>query len=164
VKSSSTSDGKPVGLRAFVLRNSDRYDDPLDMARAWWRAHRKHQLWQELAPYLRDRTRAYMRNAVREEEDEAFGNPTEPVVALTEMLSGPLEQRRLLLEGSFVGVGGRRVLWGEASAEDHDERAARQRRLAGSCLVDAQRHEEAARMIREAGVTCLNDLAGEAAA
>ena len=55
-------------------------------------------------------------------------------------------------------VDGEIVRWDEATADQHEARAAMQRRLAGECVADAVRHEEAARQIREAGVACLAQI------
>jgi hypothetical protein len=59
-------------------------------------------------------------------------------------------------------VNGRAVAWLTATAEDHLARAAQQRRLAGTLVEDAERHEYAAREIQAAGVRCLKDLADAA--
>lgn len=56
--------------------------------------------------------------------------------------------------------GGQMVVWDQATPEQHDARAANQRRRAGACIEDAERHELAARTIREAGATCLAKIEG----
>jgi hypothetical protein len=68
-----------------------------------------------------------------------------------------IKAREILAQETFA-VGGIRVEWGAATAEQHLERAAMQRRLSGDCIKDAERHEQAAAEIRAAGVRCLNDL------
>ena len=68
------------------------------------------------------------------------------------------EMARVLTKGSFCLSDGRWVTWGQATAEDHRDRAARQRVLAGTILDDAERHDRAADAIEAAGVRCLDDL------
>lgn len=67
--------------------------------------------------------------------------------------------RRMLAEETFSLEDGSSVLWERATPEQHRARAAWQRKLAGECIADAERHEQAAREIEEAGVRCLRDLA-----
>lgn len=75
----------------------------------------------------------------------------------------PITARRWLIEHTFALKDGRRVLWGEATVQDHEERIS---------LIDGQivglratikRHAEAIDLIREAGVSCLNEIEGWAA-
>lgn len=65
-------------------------------------------------------------------------------------------RERLVADG--FQVGGEWVSWLDASAEQHELRAAEQRERAAFLVVDAERHEEAARAIRAAGVSCLREL------
>ena len=70
-----------------------------------------------------------------------------------------VEARRMLAEETFSLEDGSSVPWLSATAEQHRARAAWQRKLAGECVTDAKRHEQAAKEIEEAGVRCLRDLA-----
>lgn len=66
-------------------------------------------------------------------------------------------RKKLVAECFYIRSCGM-VPWLEATAEQHLERAERQRARAVPLLEDAQRHERAARDIRDAGVSCLADL------
>jgi hypothetical protein len=70
--------------------------------------------------------------------------------------------RHALAEETFGLRDGSSVAWLDATAEQHRERAAWQRELAGNCVKDAKRHELAAKEIEAAGVSCLRDLAKKA--
>lgn len=50
------------------------------------------------------------------------------------------------------------VVWEKATIEQHRARAVMQRELAGKCNEDAERHEEAIRMIEQAKVKCLAEI------
>lgn len=60
--------------------------------------------------------------------------------------------------------GGKIVTWGEATADEHEQKAASLECSAAGTLVTAERHRIAAKEIRDAGVRSLNDLYGRAAA
>ena len=117
----------------------------------------KRQLEQLALPWLNAMVKKYNRDRVRRIEDLAFpefdhnprssGSPT-PVA----------EAREQLWQEGFSLNDGTYVLWGEATAEQHEQRAAEQRQLARTIDDDADRHEWAAKKIRDAGVTCLNDI------
>lgn len=66
--------------------------------------------------------------------------------------------REALAHETFALRDGTRVEWGKATAGQHEERAEMQRALSGECVKDAERHEQAAKEIRAAGVRCLDDL------
>jgi len=66
-------------------------------------------------------------------------------------------RKKLAAECFYIPSSGM-IPWLEATAEQHLERAERQRARAVPLLEDAQRHERAARDIREAGANCLADL------
>lgn len=89
------------------------------------------------------------RDVVNEERRiEATGATVAEVVASG---AGRISSMMFYVDGEFV-------MWDQATAEQHEARAAMQRRLAGECIQDAVRHEDAARMIREAGVACLAQI------
>jgi hypothetical protein len=66
--------------------------------------------------------------------------------------------RQELVGRTFALPDGRLVGWLEATAEDHLARAGWQRDHARAIVADAELHEEAAKRITDAGVTCLADL------
>jgi hypothetical protein len=67
-----------------------------------------------------------------------------------------------LLEEGFATVDGRFVTWGEATVEDHESRLEWLRGQVAALNEDVDRHEQAIKLIREHGVTCLAEV--EAAA
>lgn len=69
-----------------------------------------------------------------------------------------LETTEELLSTMFALGDGERVTWGEASIEQHEQRIALLVGNAAGNVETAARHEVAARMIREAGVTCLAEV------
>lgn len=74
-----------------------------------------------------------------------------------------LEITTELLLTTFALGDGRRVTWGDATIEQHEQRVAVLLRGAQGTIETAGRHTEAIRMIRDGGVTCLRDLAEQAA-
>ena len=72
--------------------------------------------------------------------------------------------RSALLGTTFaLGDGKPPVRWGEATADQHRQRAEMLERIASGTFATANRHREAAAEIESAGVSCLNDLAAGAA-
>ena len=69
-----------------------------------------------------------------------------------------LAQRDALMRETFVLSDGTRVRWLQATPAQHRDRAMLQRRLAGQYLEEAQRHEAAAELIEQRGVTCLAEI------
>jgi len=69
-----------------------------------------------------------------------------------------LARREALMRETFVLSDGTRVRWLQATPEQHRDRAMLQRRLAGQYLEEAQRHEDAAELIEQRGVTCLAEI------
>ncbi|MFL5688693.1 MAG: hypothetical protein ACJ77I_06860 [Chloroflexota bacterium] len=69
-----------------------------------------------------------------------------------------------LLETSFALGDGRRVTWGDATIDEHEQRIAFLTNHAAGTLETAGRHQAAIGMLAEANAACLRDLAGEAAA
>lgn len=70
----------------------------------------------------------------------------------------PTHARRTLMNDSFVLPDGRWVMWLEATADDHLARAGWLRSQEESIRETRVMHEQAARLITEAGVRCLADL------
>ena len=160
----ATADDAAAGALAAASK-----DELRDLARAHV-AHRARCLYRERVRAIEDRLAAendgsvaaaftksttghgYFDNQIR----VAGGDPLPPAVGKP----GPRFQSR---GGDHRSIGfmlpdGRVVLWGEATADDHLARAAAQRKLGARCILDAERHEDAAERIRAAGVRCLNQL------
>lgn len=134
------------------------YADIVDVDKATWaylNALEAEDLRTQLFPHVRNRMASIQRAIIRSHEDEVFaGDGAESVPAPVNLL-----ERRGMLSGDWFPLeDGRRVFWLEATAAEHHERAEMQRRLAGTCLVDADRHELAAGLIEKYGATCLQDI------
>ena len=121
-----------------------RSRDPQSAARAAMSAHPEN--WEEwLHELLVREAKHRLRGMALEVERSVDHEPVaEAVIALA--------------DEAFALPSGRWVPWATATIADHLERAAWQRQLAGTCVKDAERHEEAARKIQEAGVACLAEL------
>lgn len=116
----------------------------------------KTDLEQLALPWLNAAVKKYGRERVRRLEDQVFPNPDHEPAA---PVPNPVEEYRTQLWAEGFSLNdGTYVLWGEATAEQHEQRAAEQRKLARAAEIDAARHEYAASMIRRAGVRCLNDI------
>jgi hypothetical protein len=93
------------------------------------------------------------RLATRAAENSAFnaearpGKPYNPAAAM-----------KVLAQEMFYIVSAGMVAWNLATAPQHDEREAYQRGRGLACIEDAERHAQAAKEIRAAGVTCLAEL------
>lgn len=122
----------------------------------------KAQLVEFVRPEVERLARSMARANVRRTEEQAF--PSSPV---SDSESREPEGRpaaiKELMEKGFLLPDGDYVLWGEASPEQHEARAGWLHGQAAALVETARRHEHAARLIRNAGVSCLNDL-GTAAA
>lgn len=88
-------------------------------------------------------------------EDQAA--EPEPV---TSFAPDPLAAYRELRSSTFWVPGYGPVSWGEATETDHKARASWLRDHAGTLVTDAERHEQAARLIHDAGVERLADIDG----
>ncbi len=108
------------------------------------------ELRQLIRPLLLLHARHALRAVTRRVEDETFKR--------IEGGEDPMSARRKLVGYSFDLPGGRTVHWLDATATEHMERAFMQRALADKCIVDAERHEQAAAEIEAAGVSCLREL------
>ena len=76
----------------------------------------------------------------------------------------PLGARMKLLAETFALPDGRRVAWGEATIDDHRERIEMLNKLAGGINETISRHEQSIADIVAAGVKCLAEIEGMAAA
>jgi hypothetical protein len=75
-----------------------------------------------------------------------------------------LETTRELLSTIFALGDGSQVTWGDATAEQHEQRIEMLTRNAVGVVETAARHAAAVRMIRESGATCLAQIEGVAPA
>ena len=160
----ATADDAAAGALAAASK-----DELRDLARAHV-AHRARCLYRERVRAIEDRLAAEHGGSVAAAFTKttsgqlstgthvvrAAGDPLPPAVGKP----GTTPQSR---GGDHRSIGfmlpdGRVVLWGEATADDHLSRAAAQRKLGARCILDAERHEDAAERIRAAGVRCLNQL------
>lgn len=71
-----------------------------------------------------------------------------------------LETTRELLGTVFALGDGTETTWAAATVDQHEQRIGMLARNAAGVVETAARHEAAVRMIKDAGVTCLADLAG----
>lgn len=71
-----------------------------------------------------------------------------------------LETTRELLGTLFALGDGTSVTWGQATIGEHEQRIAMLAKNATGVIETAARHQAAIRMIKDAGVDCLADLAG----
>lgn len=128
------SGATPEDAAAAVVKKATRAD--LEALMASWALHRARHISRRLVVHA-------------ERAVEAAGSTVAVAVA-----AGAPQVRGIMAYVDGHGL----VAWDQMTADQHDARAAMQRRLAGECIQDAERHEEAARMIREAGVTCLAEI------
>lgn len=131
-----------------------------DVDKATWAyldALDERELRTQLFPYVRFRMVVIKRATDREVEGEVFGGDGDGLDA-SRLPVDLLANRMKLLTTTFALADGTRVKWLEATPVQHRERAAMQRKLAGRCLVDAERHEQAANLIEEFNVSCLAEI------
>jgi len=136
------------------------FADIVDVDEASWaylNALQEDELRVKLFPYVRHEMASVKRARVRAVEAHVFGGNGDGPSA--ERMPVDLLANRLLLIGqTFVVSDGSRVPWLEATAAQHRDRADMQRRLAGQCLVDVERHEQAADLIEAHNVSCLDEI------
>ncbi len=142
---------------AVSLRDFIGVGDADEIAVAFLDALDADELRRELLPYVRYRAMVMLRRDVRVAEHEVFGTGTGSATGAA-IRANLMERRALLIGKTFALRDGTRVAWTDATPEQHRERAAIQRELAGHCIVDAKRHEEAAKVIEEFGVSCLAEV------
>jgi hypothetical protein len=109
-----------------------------------------------VTPVLRARVFRYLRERTRTTEKRVWGSARQLVDGAESVDS--VEAMRDLSNSTFALPDGRFVAWLDATADDHLARAGWQRGLAAAVVEDAERHEKAAAMIEEAGVSRLRDL------
>jgi len=112
-----------------------------------------------LVPVLSAAIGTMRRARVRAAEDAAFDSPRDEVgMEAVDTLAA----RRQLIEESFT-LDGVRILWGDATPEQHELYAEQIEGPALATLETVRRHRLAAKAIREAGAKCLRDVKGWAA-
>lgn len=129
-----------------TIKHSIREGVAVDVAVNTTLANTSHdELVAGIRPLVEREARLFARGLTRTLERAAF-LPAEPNAISA------------LASSAFVLPDGRWVTWADATVDDHMARARWQRRLASDVLNDALRHEEAVKLIQEAGVTCLAEL------
>lgn len=116
----------------------------------------KAQLIAFVRPIVLMRARQEQRRHTRRLEREAF-RPRVASVGSETVQTRPQAMQELNRR-TFPLPSGGSVAWGEATVNDHLARAGWQRSLAASIVADAEVHEYAARLIEEAGVSCLDEI------
>jgi len=101
-----------------------------------------------LLPILADEVRRLRRRHVRQVEQQTFRGQSEPAEG------GWLR----LLPEFFTVPDGRMVTWGTATVEDHEARMEWLHGQIHALASDVDRHEQAVKLIREHGVTCLAEI------
>lgn len=150
---------KTVVLEPIEI-SMDDYADIVDVNEATWaylNAFEEDELRDKLFPYVRAAMVCLQRSIVRRVEEDVFSGDGAGLRAES-AVAGLLANRLALLNQTFSLADGTRVEWLKATIAQHRERAEMQRRLAGNCLVDAERHEQAAKLIKKFKVTCLAEI------
>lgn len=135
---------------SFIHRCIDEGNDSDAAAARLLRTITKAELGKFITPLLLNEGHRYERTLTRRIEAE--------VDARLAAGEDPISVRRKLVGESFPLPGVGLVKWVEATPEQHLARAAWQRTHAAASIADAERHEAAAALIEEHGVTCLADL------
>ena len=118
-------------------------------ARLQLTTRQREVLW----PLILEQCRMIARNEVRRLEKVAkphrVGRPSDSIA-----------DRKQVMAETFTPGDGRRVLWGEATIADHEMRIAFLKKMRTGLDATMQRHEEAIKLLRASGASCLNDLQG----
>lgn len=132
-----------------VRRHISEGLDPEQAADAALTGMTKAQLVEFVRPEVERLARSMARERVRRVERRSLrpNTPTRPD-AIAELVAE-----------SFPHPDGYLVRWGAATVEQHLARAEWQRSFAGRVVADAERHEFAAKLIRDRGVSCLDEIA-----
>lgn len=97
---------------------------------------------------------------IEERHDRLFNERLENLINYV-VDSRKIEWTKELLESSFAMPDGTRVLWADATVEQHAERVEMLKKNAGANINAAARHEQAIASITHAGVTALRDLGSD---
>lgn len=154
-----TTKTRPEETELSELNIKDYAEIP-DVDEATWaylNALEEDGLRDKLFPYVRAAMVSLQRAVVRKVEDNVFGGEGDGPGA--ERLPVDLLANRLMFTTeAFALSDGTYVEWLKATPAQHLDRAEMQRRLAGKCLVDVERHEQAAKLIKKHKVTCLAEI------
>lgn len=149
-----------TALRREILEEGRKADEILVLSIL--RSIPQEVLLREAVPIVLREAEHIERQRTREVERTFPRFTPEALAALTATGNDPLSLRNRLARETFdIGIGVP-IYWDQATAEQHEMRAAMQRKMARGCILDAERHEQAAQLIREKGVKCLADLLAEA--
>lgn len=145
-----TSDAVGGSLRDLIREvDTDRTVTDADLARSLIETLRTRGQVDLLLPILTDEIRRVRRHRVLRIERETFGREG----------GQPAEGGWLrLLPESFALPDGRLVTWGDATVEDHEARLEWLRGQIHALTQDVDRHEQAIKVIREHGATCLAEV------
>lgn len=147
-------------LRA-VAREDDRSDSEAAvefLRRAGVRAVGSVEL---LMPLIEDGVAHERRNATREVERSALHSGSARRV-IGDVIDS-VNDRKRLLDASFALGDGRIVRWGEATIADHQARIELLARMRAGLTETMGQHEQAIALIESHGVTCLDEIEGDAA-
>jgi hypothetical protein len=149
----STRPGDP-SLRDLIREaDTDRTVADADLARRLLDALMQRGQVGLLVTILTDEVRRVRRFQVARVERQTFGAQG----------GEPAEGGWLrLLPESFVLPDGRMVTWGQATVEDHEARIGWLRGQMDALGQDVDRHQQAVKLIREHGATCLAEIEGAA--
>lgn len=100
------------------------------------------------------------RNMTRERERVVFAAASADTAAFAaaKVRTSEMRDRFAGLFRQSFAVGGEHVMWGRATIAQHEARAEMLEKLAAGNLRTANQHREAAEVIRNGGVTCLEEL------
>ena len=144
-------------MRSFATNAAgDDEDDRIESATREWLASLDSS---DMAGYMYPLARAQMRNIMRGFDRDRLQKATTDDWSIGgEALSNPCS--RIMLRDTFLWVPGeaRRVAFLRMTEAQHIARAEWQESKAAGSIADANRCREAAKLIREGGVTCLEEL------
>src|SRR5579885_3454961 len=140
-------------LRELVEQNPDR--DEWSLAKRALKTVDVDDLVEVIAEEIVHLRRRIVASREKEQLDKVFAAAKGRGRNVTPL---PLPRPSVFEETFRIGDG-RRVEWGKATADEHDECAAFLEKMAHSTLATARRHRDAAAAIRAAGVKCLEEPA-----
>lgn len=108
-------------------------------------------------PVFRWNVKVRLRKLTRIKEAKAFSSTRLKGSPVKAVLTSPAALKALLSD-TFPLPDGRRVTWGEATVDDHEERAAMLLDHIATVEVTVARHEAAIALIQDAGVSCLAEI------
>lgn len=150
------------GLRAFLTEMLDSGMTEHEATDAALDSVLPKELKAFARPAIRNEARIAARMRVRVSESAArtavTASPGGRVGARIKSYGTIVSARNELAKKTFAMPDGTRVEWNRATPEQHDQRAAWYRKLAGSNVEAAKLHETYAKTIREQGVSCFAEI------